>query len=36
MCDVEAEFGVETEIADLVKLDTVGDRLDYLNSKIST
>lgn len=36
MYDVEAEFGIETEIADLVKLDTVGDLLDYLTSKIST
>jgi acyl carrier protein len=35
MYDVEDEFGIETEIADLVKLETVGDMLDYLQSKIS-
>lgn len=36
MYDVEAEFGVETDIAELVGLETVGDMLDYLHSKIST
>lgn len=36
MYDVEEEFGIETEIADLVKLETVGDMLDYLQSKTST
>ena len=36
MYDVEAEFHIETEIADLVKLETVGDMLDYLQSKTST
>jgi len=34
MYDVEAEFGVETEIADLVKFVTVKDMLDYLQTKL--
>ena len=35
MYDVEAEFDIQTEIADLVKLETVGDMLDYLQAQIS-
>ncbi len=35
MYDVEAQFGIETEVADLVKFETVKDMLDYLQSKLS-
>ncbi len=35
MYDVEATFGIETEIADLVKFETVKDMLDYIQTKLS-
>lgn len=34
MYDVEATFGIETEIADLVKFETVKDMLDYIQIKL--
>lgn len=35
MYDVEASFGIETEVADLVKFETVKDLLDYIQIKLS-
>ena len=35
MYDVEAKFNVQTEIADLVKMEVVKDLIDYLDAKTS-
>ena len=34
MYDIEADFQIQTEVADLVKMDRVKDLIDYLRSKL--
>lgn len=35
MYDIEADFSIQTEVADLVKMVTVRDLVDYLAAKIT-
>lgn len=35
MYDVEADFNVQTEVADLVKMERVKDLVDYLAGKLA-
>lgn len=35
MYDVEADFSVQTEVADLIKMDRVKDLVDYLAGKLA-
>lgn len=35
MYDIEADFNVQTEVADLVKMEKVKDLIDYLTGKLA-
>lgn len=35
MYDIEADFNVQTEVADLVKMEKVKDLVDYLSRKLA-
>lgn len=35
MYDIEADFNVQTEVADLVKMEKVKDLIDYLSGKLA-